>query len=152
MGNLFSGRLKYLIPSTLVAMILLLALSYYLSLGGKLPSFKKAQKTASPPPQNTIKVSPIFDSQRATIRGSVSQIKHNSILVIKNRANSTDQFPAAPNLQIYKYKVGSTEATASSDLKSIELDKEALIVLEAIKGEYKVVSISYLATQPTQKQ
>lgn len=129
--------------------------SYLVSKGIQLPLNKSKPTTSPTPAANLIKTSPLFDSQTATINGQVIQVIHNTLITIqvKNQAGLTGDFPIAPNLLIYKYQSAAT-ATSSADLKTIELNKDALIVLEYIKGEYKVVSISYLVSpspSPTPK-
>lgn len=148
-------QVKIFIIATLVISGLLIGGSYLVGKGIQLPLNKKPQSTP-PPAANLITTSPLFDSQTATINGQVIQVIHSTLITIqvKNKDGLMDTFPIVPNLVIYKYKSGSTEATSSADLQTIELNKDALIVLEHIKGEYKVVSISYLASpspSPTPK-
>lgn len=147
-------QVKIFIIATLILSGMLVGGSYLVSKGIQLPLNKKPQPTPTPA-ANLIKTSPLFDSQTATIHGQVIQVIHNTLVTIqvKNQAGLTADFPIAPNLLIYKYQSAAT-ATSSADLKTIELNKDALIDLEYIKGEYKVVSISYLASpssSPTPK-
>lgn len=90
---------------------------------------------------------PIFKSQTATFQGVITKVSGNSIEV-KNDSGQVATFPVAGKVVIYKFTGASPQASASSDLKSIETDKQALVMLELIDSGYQVVSISYLPPPP----
>lgn len=93
---------------------------------------------------NTIKTSPLFQIQTAIIPEGKIIILENNILTVENDQNQKAGFPLSKKLTVYKpVKPGSSEATASSDIKAIETDRKAAIVLDFIDGQYQVSQISY---------
>ena len=90
---------------------------------------------------------PIFKSQTATFQGVITKVD-GSNLSVKDDKGQTDTFPVSQRAVIYKFKAGSPQASASSDLKTIETDKQALVMLELVDDKYQVVSISYLPPPP----
>lgn len=91
------------------------------------------------PPQKK----PIFKSQIATIEGSITEVKNN-MATITNDQGQSDTFLLSTKLVIYKpEKAGSPRAISSADIKQINLNQKALIVLEMIDGNYQIVSISH---------
>lgn len=87
----------------------------------------------------------LYSSQIATLRGMIIQTD-NRLLTIKNLNNNTiGTRQASANLLIGK--IGSK--TPTSDLSSIELNKEALITLEKESGNYMVTQIQYILPAPS---
>lgn len=111
-------------------------------------SSQPGQPGASVKPK-TIDVSPLFDTQTATVRAKVTTVSGTN-LTVQNQRGQTDTFPASSRLVIYKYPSGASQATSTSDLKSIELNEEALMVLEFADNKFQVVSITYLPKSPAQ--
>ena len=114
----------------------------------------------TPPPNQTLKpteikneqpkTNPLFRSQSATFQGEITKVSGNKISV-KDEKGQTGDFSVADKVVIYKFKEGVSQASVSSDLKTIDTGKQALVVLELINGQYQVVSISYLPPPPTPK-
>lgn len=93
------------------------------------------------------KTSPLFRSQTATFQGEITKVSGNK-LSVKDDKGQTGDFPVSNKVVIYKFKAGSNQASASSDLKSIDIGKQALVILELVNGKYQVTSISYLPPPP----
>ena len=81
----------------------------------------------TPPPNQTLKpttqseqlkTNPLFKSQTATFQGEISQVSGKKIAV-KSDNGQTGEFPVSDKVVIYKFKEGSNQASASSDLKII---------------------------------
>lgn len=87
----------------------------------------------------------IFTSQSASIRGYVTDIAGNK-LKVQNLSGVAGEVEVSN--QIIMKKPESKTASATADLKQIELGREALIALELSGGVYKVVSINYLPKLP----
>ncbi|TSC85723.1 MAG: hypothetical protein G01um10147_1114 [Microgenomates group bacterium Gr01-1014_7] len=90
---------------------------------------------------------PIFKSQTATFQGIITKVD-GSELSVKDDSGNTDTFSVSSKAVIYKFTGSSSQASASSDLKSIDTDKQALVMLELIDGKYQIVSVSYLPPPP----
>lgn len=95
------------------------------------------------PKSSQIQTNPLFKSQTATFEGEITKVEGNS-LIVKDEKGQTGNLPISSKVVIYKFKPGSSLASASSDLKLIDPGKKAQVVLELIDGKYQVVSISYL--------
>ncbi len=90
----------------------------------------------------TIKISPIFTTQTATINGAIESIEGNTLKIKSN--NQIKDFPISSNFTVYKKsRPNSPVASASADIKSIDISKQALIILSVIDNKYQVVSVSY---------
>lgn len=90
---------------------------------------------------------PLLKSQTATFQGEITAVSGQN-LEVKSDGGQTGSFPVSSRLVVYKYTVGSTQASASSELKSIETGKQALVMLELLDNKYQVVSVSYLPPPP----
>lgn len=98
-------------------------------------------KTAAPK-QNTI-----FTTQTATVQGKISSVSGSKVTVL-NEKNQTGEFTLSPKVVIYKFAPGSSQATATQDIKSIETDKNVLVTLELANGQYQVTQIAFLPPPP----
>lgn len=99
---------------------------------------------------NFVKVSPIFDNQLATINGKITKLD-GEIATVQNFAGKSDNFPLSKGVLIYlPPDKNSPSSPSSSDLKDIELNKDAFISLKAINERFELTSISY--TLPTSNQ
>lgn len=101
---------------------------------------------ASQPPtpaKEPVQTSPLFKSQTATIQGTITKVEGET-LTIQDEKSQTGDFKISPKVVIYKFAPNSPQASASSDLSSVETEKPTLLVLELKGGEYQIVSISYL--------
>lgn len=140
-----------------IVIVLVIAASIIGFLAGKGSSATKTPPTSSkssqpgkpgaPEKPKTIDVSPLFDTQTATVRAKVTTVSGTS-LTVQNQRGQTDTFQASSRLVIYKYPSGASQATSTSDLKDIELSEEALMVLEFADNKFQVVSITYLPKSP----
>ncbi len=112
-------------------------------------SFLSSKLGSISQPQNindgvTKKTSPLFNPQSATINGKITKIEGRNLTIVDNK-NQTDTFQANDNLVVYKQKNGNTPASSSANIKDLELNKDAVIVLQGFGDTYKVISVSYLS-------
>jgi hypothetical protein len=82
-----------------------------------------------------------FSSQTATLNGVVTDISGGNITTKNN--NELQTFPLSANVTIYAITPGR-QAKTSTDLKTVEVGKEASLRLDYISNKYQVTSISYL--------
>lgn len=87
----------------------------------------------------------LFDTQTATITGSVTSIL-DTTLTITDTKNQSAQFAASDKMIVLSLDSKPNFASPSSGLKSVELNKPALIQLQMENGLYKIISIGYLPT------
>ena len=99
---------------------------------------EKGTSQTTPPQKNAL-----FQSQTASIQGKITKVEGSSISVESSQGQS-GTFTASNRVVIYKFPAGSRQASASADLKSIELDKKVLLALTLINDNYQIASISYL--------
>lgn len=97
--------------------------------------------------ESAVLASPVFASQTATVQGVITKVDGKIITVVGDK-NMEDNFEVSDKLVIYKFTSGSPQASASSKLNSIDLNKNALIILELMENKYKVTSVSYLPPPP----
>lgn len=107
--------------------------------------------TASPVTQNTEQkttaTSPLFQTQSATITGEVTAVSDKT-LTISDTKKQTGQFMASDQLIVLSLDSKPNPASPAAALKSIELNKMALIHLQLEDGQFKVASIGYLPNNP----
>lgn len=105
---------------------------------------KPAQQT--PAEQEAAKnFNTFFSTQTAIVDGVIVSSDEVSV-TIKNNKNETRVYPIVKNvLTIYDYDDKNKQATSSSSLKRIIVNKHALIKLGLIDNKYQVVSITYLS-------
>lgn len=103
---------------------------------GSLPQL--TQNTTQSTQQN-----PLFETQSATITGAVTAINAKD-LTITNQKNQTGQFMASDRMLIFKFAATGPTASPSADIKSVELNKQAVFILEKKAENYEIVSIRYL--------
>lgn len=84
----------------------------------------------------------VYQSARAT--GIIT--KFNSSRLTLEKDDGTDaEFMISPSVRIYKYTSSNSPATVSSDVKSLEIDKEVLInLVSSDNNEYQVSTITFL--------
>lgn len=87
------------------------------------------------------KLSPLFDSQTATINGEIEKAENFKVEIKKK--GLTESFALSPQFIIYKYATSSAQPTTFTNTTDIELGKTANVMLEKVGGEYKIISISY---------
>lgn len=130
-----------------VAVIIVSALGGYF-----IGSFKASKNPIPKPTQQTLveqeaskNLNTFFSTQIATVDGVIESSDETSV-TIKNNKNETRTYPIAKNvLTIYDYDDKNNQATSSSILKRIIVNKQALINLGLIDNKYQVVSITYLS-------
>ena len=95
--------------------------------------------------ESMTKTNPLFQFQTAIIpEGKVTALNKN-ILTVTNDKNQMGEFPLSKRLAIYKPKEpNSKNASSSSDIKSIELNQKATIVLSFSNGQFEVTEVSYI--------
>ena len=133
--------------TTIVLVVIAAALGFLFGKQGQMPGLKTQNplSTESQTAQNSL-----LKSQTATFQGEITKVNGQNIDV-KSDSGQTGSFPVSSKVVVYKFSSGSTQASASSDLKSIETGKSALIMLELMDGKYQVVSVSYLPPAPAPK-
>jgi len=87
----------------------------------------------------------LYASQIASLRGEITE-SDKRLITIKNLNNNAIGTREVSD-RILIGKIGNK--TPSSDLSSIELNKEALITLEKSDGVYKVTQIQYILPAPS---
>lgn len=139
-----SIHLRYI--AILVVLVLLSGAGGYL-LGSRtvLPSATSQQPFALA--TNTVKTSPLFQNQTASVYGKITKTT-DTILTITDKNGRTEEFAISPKFMVYKALNGVRQATASSQISSIDPEKNASIALEVIDGKYQVVSVTYLPETP----
>lgn len=130
----------YLIPLLSITIIASALLGYYVGFQGYLQK-PNSQKGISS--EDKFITSPLFQSQSATVQGTIIKVSGNKITVQDDK-KQTGEFITSPRLVIYRPPKDNKPATPSSDLKTLELNKKALIIFEFANGEYQAASISYL--------
>ena len=109
---------------------------------------QKATQVSNTAP--TTQSNQLFRSQTATFQGEITKVNSGS-LEVKSDSNQTGSLTLSDRVVIYKFKEGTNQASASSDLNTIETGKKVLIVLNLLGSQYKVVSISYQPPPSTPK-
>jgi DNA/RNA endonuclease YhcR with UshA esterase domain len=83
----------------------------------------------------------IFSSQTATIRGRITSINGQK-MVIENDQKVSGEFSAG-RVVLVNEATNLTVASSSADLQKIQLNKEAVINLLYVEGRYVVTSLTY---------
>lgn len=95
-----------------------------------------------------VKISPLFQNQTAMIQGKITKVDRN-LVTITDHQNQSDTFPLSSSLIISKASTSrSPAASASSDIKAIELNKESNIILRLENNVFQIMSISYPSSNP----
>lgn len=134
---------------TLIIGVATLVVGIILGVGFGL-SFSASNKAASQVANNaTVTIStPVkedfYANQSATARGKITKF-NNSRLTLRKDDFSEAEFKISPNVRIYKYLSSSSPATVSTDVKSLEIDKDVLLTLTSDdKNEYHISTITFL--------
>lgn len=125
---------KYGLLVTVIFVLIAAGSGFYL---GKTFGYSKI---GGPIPANN---NSIFAQQSATIQGKVTKVDGNT-LTVQNNNNVSASFPSADKIFISKVESSNLSATPSSDLKTIELNRDAFINLQIVDGQYKIVSVAIL--------
>lgn len=83
-----------------------------------------------------------FQNQSALTQGKITKAE-NRYLIVTNNQGVAKSFELSPHFVVYVSKESSRYATPSSDIKSVQLNKDASLVFQMIDGVYKVLSVSY---------
>lgn len=86
----------------------------------------------------------LYSSQTATIRGEITGMNGNNLSVTNLNSNTSGIIIASERVVITK-----PGEQPSSDLATLEMNKEVLINLELINGQYQAVSIQYVTPAPS---
>lgn len=97
--------------------------------------------------QASIKESPLFEAQLATVTGKITAVNGN-VLTVTDQKNQTDQFTASSRMLVFKLSLTGPSSSPSADLKSLELNKMATLMLEKTENGYEVTSVRYLPIPP----
>lgn len=127
----------------------LLAYLRILPLSGIIPVLQKQQPTGQSleNQSQTIKSSPLFSSQTATIIGSVKRVEGNK-LTVRDQRLQEDTFDISSDFAVYEYKEAGAEPQITKGTSGIKIGQEGTIFLSAIGGGFKIVSISYVSIPP----
>ena len=90
-------------------------------------------------------VNPLFKTQAATFQGKITSVSGKT-LQVESEAGQKGEFGVSDKVVIYKFASDSPTASSSSDLKTIDTGKQAIISLELMGGKYQAISISYFRT------
>lgn len=101
------------------------------------------EKVANPDTVKLVETSTLFKSQTANFLGMVTKVSGNSATT-KDKDGKESTFPFSPNLSIYKFGSDPNKPERTTDPKTIDLNKEASIVLEFRDTQYLISSITYL--------
>lgn len=132
-------NLKYLLG---IVLILIAAAGGYF--------FGVSRQNSSPGSTKQVSKNPLFKSQTATFQGTITKID-GSKLSLKDDSGQAGTFSLSPKVTIYKFSGSTRQASASSDIKTLETGKQVLIVLELKDNQYQVISISYLPPPPAKR-
>ncbi len=111
---------------------------------------KGNSRNYSPAPsqqKGSLKTSPLFTRQNATVTGKVTKVDGNKITVVDDK-NQSDIFVLSKNIAIVTAIAPGKVATPSTNIKDIQLNQSALIALQIVDGEYQVISIAYTNYPP----
>lgn len=109
-------------------------------------------KRFSKPPLNSKGPAPknLFDTQTASIRGQILAINNRNLTVKNLNKNTTGELPASDRVMVIKLGQNArTAASPSADLSSVTLEKEVLISLEMVNGEYQVTVVQEIIPAPS---
>ena len=136
-----SMHLKY--TAVIIFSVVIAALLGYAAGNAKLLSQSPLPQLAQNISMQETKISPLFESQTATITGMVTALNGNTI-TITDQKNQSDQFAVSNRMLIFKLSLTGPSSSPSADLKSVELNKPAVFSLEKNGQNYEVISIRYL--------
>ena len=91
----------------------------------------------------TTESSPLFGSQSATINGKITQLNGQTATVTDFK-NQTAQFPVSLKVIIFKIGTNPALSSPSADLKSIELNRPAIINLGYTNNQFEITSVRFL--------
>lgn len=135
--------LKKLTPFIFAISLLIFGLAVGFFIG------KRSQTSVSPPTNlpinNDTSTNSLYSSQTANIRGVITKVDGETITIKNLNNQATGQQQVSSRILITKVSARPDKlASPSSDLSTIELNKEALIQLEMIGGQYQITSIQYI--------
>lgn len=131
---------------TALLISVLIALVVGFLIGNISSSFNKI----SQPISNLVSSDKLYTSQTATVKGQIKSLEGNKIMV-QNAEGVSGSLELADSVLINVYKKNSKSiptASPSTDLKTIELNKDATIALSKINGAFKVVVIDFAPVLP----
>lgn len=135
-------------PSKIILPVLITALIF--SVAGFLTGRSKISAPGLIQTQFPTK-SPLFLEQRAIFQGKITKFDGSKVS-LENKQGLKGEYALSAHPVIFKQMDSAKLATPSSDLKEIELNKEAVVVLKLEDaGGYKVTNINYLAPQSNQE-
>ena len=128
-------------PYIFIASLMILSLAIGFFLG------KRSQPYVEPKvvPSNAVSENSLYSSQTAMIRGMITKVDGETLTIknLNNQATGNQQVSSRILITKATSQPNKT-ASPSSDLSSIELNKEALIHLEMIGGRYQITHIQYI--------
>lgn len=118
-------------------------IGYFVS---SMPGFKKGAASVVQNPFSESQPSEktnVFSSQSASIQGKITKLDGDR-LSITNSAGVSGEFGISPNAMVFKFRNATSQASPSSDLRTVELNKNVVVNLNFENDAYLVVSISQL--------
>lgn len=106
---------------------------------------KNTSQPLEPVETETGSVNALYSSQTAFIRGKISTINGKNLVVTNLTTKASGDVLVSDRVIITK---PNKNASPSSDLATLEKDKEVLINLEMIDKEYQAVTIQYINPVP----
>lgn len=132
--------LIYLLPFTTLFVGLIIGFF----VGGKMYSGSPVSKIGQAPSL----ANRLYTSQAATIRGQITAVKDRTIQV-RNANGTTGDIKASNRIMIVKFSPDPRNIVSpSSDLQSIETNKDVLMTLEMVNGNYEVIQVQYVVPGP----
>lgn len=126
----------------LIALVLVLGLFVGYVLGNQTAKRKAFNYSSKPAEKVVYKTSPLFNGQTANVIGKITKIDGSKI-VVEDSKKQIGSFTLYKKVAIINANAPGQIASPSSNIKDIQLNKEALIYLQLIDGDYQVLSIAF---------
>lgn len=105
--------------------------------------FFLGQRNAPKPPAFVDPLTGFFNTQSATVRGTITK-KEGNLLTVKNAKGITQNFNLSKDATIAFFDANKKLSTPSADLTKLELNKDAVLTLRKASGTFSVVAVSYI--------
>lgn len=88
-------------------------------------------------------INQLVDSQTASMMGQITEIQGNTLTVKNAKSNNSGTVPVSNKVIVIKPGLNSKTASSSAGLNAIELNKDVVINMELVNGEYTATVIQY---------
>jgi len=145
----YKGKNEFMLnkyaPYILAFSLLIFGLSLGFLIGKNPPKNITVQNDSRP--AVTAEGNNLYSAQTASLMGTILSRDGDKMTVKNLYTGAQGEIKTSPRLTITKS--ATKNASPSSDLSSIELNKDVLINLEMVDGEYQAVSIQYPLPAPS---